>query len=134
MIRHDIEQKVFEQIFKDHSSKARVILRASKVKGDDYDKYRNTGYTQSYQNPLFIQALTRTLSTNSLIVRELGLVESGAIAIIIQKKDLSLLKLAEKITVDNVDYTPWHKSLGGKIQIEKAPFDFYKILLFRINE
>lgn len=134
MHNHEIEQNVFEQIFKDHAVKIRVILRASKIKGDDFDKFRNTGYQETYQNPLFIKALTRTLSTNSLIIRELGLAENGAVAIIVASNDMPLLKLSEKIIIDDIEFTPWNKALGNKIQIEKLPFKYHKILLFRINK
>lgn len=134
MHNHDIEQGVFEQIFKNHAVKIRVILRASKTKGADFDKFRNVGYQESYQNPLFIKALTRTLSPNSLIIRELGLAETGALAIIIPHNDLALLKLSEVVIIDDVEYTPWTKALGGKMQVEKLPFKYQKIILFRINK
>jgi len=134
MHNHELEQGVFEQIFKNHAVKIRVILRASKTKGADFDKFRNVGYQESYQNPLFIKALTRTLSPNSLIIRELGLAETGALAIIIPHNDLALLKLAEVVIIDDVEYTPWNKALGGKMQVEKLPFKYQKILLFRINK
>lgn len=134
MIKHDIDQNVFEQLFKDHSIKVQVILRASKTKGANYDKFRDVGYNKTTQNPLWIKALTKIISSNSLILKELGLTESGAIYAIVQQKDVSLIKLGEKIIIDGIIYTPRHKSLGNRFQIEKMPFNYSKITLFRINE
>lgn len=134
MIKHDIDQKVFEQLFKDHSIKVQVILRASKVKGANYDKFRDVGYEKSTQNPVWIKALTKIISSNSLILKELGLTETGAIYAVIPQRDVSLIKLAEKIIIDGVIYTPRHKALGSRFQIEKMPFNYSKITLFRINE
>lgn len=131
---HNIDQNLFEQIFKDTSVKARVTLRASKTKGANFDKYRDVGYEQTNQNPLFIKTLTKAVSANSLIIREIGLVESGAIQMIVQDKDVPLLKLADKILVNNVEYTPFNKALGGKLQIFALPFNYSKIIVFRISD
>lgn len=134
MINHNIDQNIFEQLFKDQSIKIRVILRSSKTKGANFDKFRDTGYQQTHQNPLFVQALPRTVSPNSLIIREIGLTESGAIQIIVQDKDASLIKLADTVIIKDEKYTPWNKALGGRFQIFDMPFNYKKIILFRINE
>jgi hypothetical protein len=134
MIKHDIDQNVFEQLFKDHSVKVQVILRASKTKGANYDKFRDVGYEKTVQNPLWIKALTKVISSNSLILKELGLTKSGAIYAVIPQKDVSLIKLSEKMIVDGIIYTPRHKALGSRFQIEKMPFNYSKVTLFRINE
>jgi len=134
MIKHNIDEKVFEELFKNHSIKVQVILRASKTQGENYDKFRDVGYEKTTQNPLWINALTRVISSNSLILKEIGLTETGAIYVIIQQKDVSLIKLSEKIIIDGIIYTPRHKALGSRFQVEKMPFNYSKIALFRINE
>lgn len=130
----NIEQNIFEQIFKDESIKIRVILRASKTKGENFDKFRDIGYQKTHQNPLFVRALTKTISPNSLIIRQIGLTESGAIQIIVKENDASLIKLADIVIIKDENYTPWNKALGGRFQIFDMPFNYKKIILFRINE
>lgn len=133
MIRHNIQQDIFEKIFKDHSIKIQVFLRGQKVKGQNYDKFRDVGYEKELQNPIFIDAMQKTVSSNSLIIREIGLIQSGAIQIIVKDNDLSFIKLAEKILINDVEYTPFIKALGSRIQIEKLPFNYHKIILFIYN-
>jgi hypothetical protein len=130
----NINQDLFNDLFKNYAEKVQVILRTSKIKGDNYDKFRNVGYDKSFQNPLFIKAIKRTISSNSLIIRELGLLESGAIQIIIRENDVSLLKTSDKLIIDNIEYTAWNKALGNRIQIYKLPFKYSKVVLFRLNK
>lgn len=134
MIRHNIEEQIFENIFKTHSIEIEVYLRSSKIKGDNYDKFRDVGYEKSIQNPHFIKALTKQLSSNSLILRELGLIETGALAIVVSDDDAEFLKLSEKIIINKVEYTPRNKALGTRFSIEKLPFNYKKIILFVINK
>jgi len=133
-MNNEIDQNLFEHVFKSQSVKVRVILRTSKTKGANYDPYRDTGYQQTHQNPVFVQALTKTVSPNSLIIREIGLTESGAIQIIVQNKDADIIKLADTIIIKDIKYTPFNKALGGKVQIFDLPFNYKKLILFRINE
>lgn len=134
MIKHNIELEVWEKIFKDHSVRIDVFLRSSKVKGTNFDKFRDVGYKQTYQNPVFLNAMTKNVSPNSLIIRELGLTETGALQIIVKDDDFTILKLAERIIIDEVEYTPRNKALGNRFQVEKLPFNYKKCIVFRINE
>ena len=129
-----LTQQIYDQLYKDHSKKIEVTLRASKVKGDNYDKFRDVGYDKVYQNSICLKALTKSISPNSLIIRELGLAQTGALQIIVKKSDLSFLKLSEKIVIEGIDYTPWNKSLGSKFQVYDLPFGYKKVIIFRINE
>lgn len=133
-MNNHIDQNLFEHVFKDQAKKVTVILRSSKTKGENFDKFRDTGYQQTHQNPLFVKAMTKAVSANSLIIREIGLTESGAIQVIVHDNDAELIKLADTVIIKNVKYTPWNKALGGKFQIFDMPFNYKKIIVFRINE
>lgn len=134
MIRHNIELEIFEKIFKDHSISIEIFLRSSKIKGNNFDKFRDLGYEKTIQNPIFINALTKQLSPNSLIIKELGLVETGALSIIVKDDDAQFVKLAEKIIIDAKEYTPRNQALGNRFSIEKLPFNYKKIIVFLINK
>lgn len=133
MINHNIDQNLFEQVFKDQSIKVRVVLKSSKAKATAYDKFRDVGYVQTHQNPLFVKALKKDISPNSLIIREIGLTESGAVQIIVHNNDVALIKLCDTILIKDIQYTPWNKALGSKFQVFELPFNYSKIILFRIN-
>lgn len=128
------DQRIFDEIFKKYSENISVILTNSKIKGENFDKFRDTGYEKTYQNPIYILALTKAVSANSLIIREIGLTETGAFQIIIQDQDVNLIKLAHEILIDNIKYTPWNKALGGRFQISPIGSNYKKIILFRIND
>ena len=134
MIQNIIQENIFRQIFQDHSIKIDVYLRASKTKHENYDKFRNVGYTQTYQNPIPVQALTKAVAANSLIIREIGLTESGALQLIVNDDDLEAIKLAEKLIINGVEYTPRIKALGNRFQSEKRPFNFTKVIVFILNK
>ncbi len=127
-----IDQKVFDQIFRTHRKIALVYLRASKTKGNNYDKFREVGFDQTNQNPLPVKALTKTMSPGSLTHNELGLVKAGAIQIIIQDKDVALIKNSEKLTIDNIEYYVYDDAVGNKLLIFPTQFaKFSKIIIFR---
>ena len=135
MDKNEISAEIFEKIFLDHSLKLEVFLRGAKTKSDNYDKFRNVGFEKEKRNPIFVSCITRSITPNSLIIRELGLSESGAMQIIIQDQDVSALKLSERIVHNGLEYTPWNKALGNRFQEFPTDFSGYtKIILFRMNK
>ncbi len=132
MSRSEIDQNFFDEFFRKYRQIALVFLRGSKTKEDNYDPSRDTGYVQKNQNPLPVKILKKTISGNSLVFREMGLTEAGALQIILQDRDIELFKNSEKITIDKVDYYVFRDAVGGKIQIFPTQFTkFSKIILSR---
>lgn len=135
MNKNEISAEVFEKIFLDYAVKLEVYLRGAKTKAENFDKFRNVGYEKEKRNPIFVSCITKAITPNSLIIRELGLSESGAIQIIVQDQDVSALKLSERIINNNLEYTPWNKALGNRFQEFPSDFVGYtKIVLFRLNK
>jgi len=136
-MRNEIYRKIKSQIkdtvFKDYSENIWIYLKATNTRGSNYDPFRETGYTKTYQSPIALKAHVRTLSSSSLIVRELGLLESGAIEIFIEDSDINLIKNCQKIRYNDEYYTPFRDALGNRVQINKASYGFAKIVLFRIG-
>jgi len=126
-----ISKKVFDNIFLDHSIKLRVFLRASKVKGANFDKFRTIAFDQTTQNPLFVDAMVANVSPNSLILRSFGLAETGALYILIKDNDLPLIRLSQRIVINNIEYYVFNDAIGGKLQVFERPFGYQRVIIFR---
>lgn len=132
MSKPEIDQNFFDEFFRKYRKIALVYLRGAKTKENNYDPSRDTGYVQQNQNPLPVKILTKVISGNSLVFREMGLTEAGALQIILQDRDVELFKNSEKITLDNINYYVFRDAVGGKIQIFPTQFSkFSKIILSR---
>ena len=129
----NIHKRIKDVVFNDYQETVWVYLKTSNTKGERYDPYLNIGYTKTNQSPEPVQAHVRQIAGNSLIAREIGLSESGAIEIVIKTSDENLFKICEKIVYDDVEYTPFIKALVNKIQIYKSPFNFSRVVLFRLR-
>ena len=131
MSEREISQNFFEDFFKKYRKIALVFLRGSKTREEDFDPFRNTGYVQKNQNPLPVKVLTKTVSPNSLILKEIGLTESGAIQIILHERDVELIKNSEKVTIKDREYYAYNNAVGNKFQIFPTDYSKYsKIILF----
>lgn len=126
-----LNKKIFDDIYREHSKKIQVFLRGSKGKGSYFDPFRETGYTETTRNPIFMNAMIKQISPNSLILRSFGLAETGALYIIIKDSDLNLVKLSQRIVIDNIEYYVFHDAVGGKLQIIDAPFGHKRVIIFR---
>lgn len=128
----NIDKKAFDQIFRSLSKNAFVFLRSGKSKQDNYDPFRDTGFEQSVQNPLPVKVLTKPVTPGSLVHRQMGLAKAGATQIILQDKDVELIKNSEKIEIDGIEYYVFDDAVGNKFQIFSTQFaKFSKIVLFR---
>ncbi len=111
-----------------------IYLKGLNTKGENYDPYLNEGQTIQDQSPIPIKALyVRPVSTSSLVYRELGLQEVGAIEAVIDNCDVNALKMATKIKYDEQFYSVWKKGLGNKVLFTKLAFNQTKVILFLIG-
>ena len=132
MSEQEITQKLFDQVFRDKKKIALVFLRGAKTREANFDPFRQTGFVQKNQNPLPVKVLAQTITANSLVFREMGLTEAGALQIILQDRDVELIKNSEKITIDNIDYYVFKDAVGGKYGVFPTQFaKFSKIILSR---
>ena len=131
MSEREISQNFFEDFFRKYRKTALVFLRGAKTREEDFDPFRNTGFVQKNQNPLPVKVLPKTVSPNSLIIREIGLTESGAIQIILHDRDVELIKNSEKVIIENREYYAYNDAVGNKFQIFPTDYAKYsKIILF----
>lgn len=132
-MNRNIHQKLKDSIFKDYQETVWVYLKQTNAKSSNYDPYRNTGYTKTNQSPEPVKAYVRQIRGNSLVARELGLGQSGAIELVINSSDENIFRTCEKVKYDNVEYSTFTKALGDRVQIYKSDFNFSRVILFRIK-
>lgn len=118
-------------IFDRYSKNVSVYLPGAKVKGTNYDKFRDVGWTIGQQNPLPVKALINDVSPNELIVRQLGLVLSGAKKLTIKNNDVPLFQYASRIVIKDVDYYVYNDAVGKKFQIQELDDSYSIIILFK---
>ncbi len=117
--------------FYDNTTPVSLYFIDTKVPGPNFDPERNDGYIVTLQNPVTIQAIVRDIQPERLVLKEMGLTESGAIELLIKAKDLQALQIAEKIIYFGVEYYKYNDAIGKKFLIWKRPFGYYRVWLFR---
>lgn len=120
-----------KQIYREFKETVEVYLKGSKTKGSSYDKYTDTGYVTTQQNPIFIKAIIRDVKAEELITKNIGLVATGAKKITIKENDVSFIKDASRIVINEEDYYVYNDAVGNKLQIADDKFGYYTVLLFK---
>ena len=116
--------------FSDYKETIWVYLKASNGFGENYDPYRNTGYVETFQSPLPVNAMVSQISPNGLIAKELGLSLTGAIEIIVNNVDQQLIKNAKKLKYNGQFYTTFNKALGSRMLMSSRRFDMTAFTCF----
>lgn len=125
----NLEQDLRE-LYRTESQKVAVFLRSSLVKGENYDPFRDTGYTTIKRNPIWIKAIVRSITPEKLISKEMGLVISGAKELIIKTSDVGALKASENIQIDGQNYYKFHDAVGNKFLIFPRPYGLTRMIIF----
>jgi len=120
-----------KKIYREFKDTVEVYLKGSKTKSSNYDKYTNTGYTIGTQNPIFIKAIIRDAKPEELITKSIGLIAVGAKKITIRENDVSLIKNASRILINEEDYYVYSDAVGNNLQIIDDGLGYYTILLFK---
>lgn len=130
-MKRNFHKYIKDSVFNNFTETVWVYLKASNSKGSNYDPYRNTGYTRANQSPEPVKAYVRQIRGNSLVARELGLVNTSAIEIVIESRDTDLFRYCEKVKYNDNYYTPFNKATGNRVQIFASDFNFSRVILFR---
>ena len=97
--------------------------------GDDYDSYeKNLTYTDL--NPITIKAYVTEATPGSLVFKQIGMHQHGAVEIVTEKKYANWFENVTRIVIDSVDYQVYKHS-GGKALIQQRPMNLVKITLTR---
>jgi len=94
----------FEHLMlKDYTAEKITLYFAMEVAEEGYDDFeQNT--TPSNLNPKTIRGYIHRITPEQLIYKQYGLSNMGALEIIVDDKYYNWFKIANKITVDGVDY------------------------------
>ena len=118
-------------ILDDYSTKVFVYLPGATVKGTNYDKFRDVGWTVGQQNYLTVKAFVREVSPNELILRQIGLVAVGAKKLVVKNNDVALFRLANRVVINNVDYYVYNDAVGKKFQIQELDENYSEVTVFK---
>ena len=118
-------------LFRTESQKIAVFLHATKVKGTNFDPFRNTGETKVNRNPIYIKAIIRDITPEKLILKELGLALSGAKELIIKTSDVGAIKASERIEINGQNYYKFSDAIGNKFLIYNRPYNLTRIIIFQ---
>ena len=94
----------FEHLMlKDYTAEKITLYFAMEIAEEGYDDFeKNT--TPSNLNPKTIRGYIHRITPEQLIYKQYGLSNMGALEIIVDDKYYNWFKIANKITVDGVDY------------------------------
>lgn len=121
------------KIYREFKEKVEVYLKGGKIKSSYYDKYTGTGYTIGNQNPIIIKAIIRDVKPEELIARNLGMMVIGAKKIVIKERDISLIKDASRIVINDEEYYVYDDAVGNKLQILDDQMGYFTVLIFKKN-
>ena len=129
-IFRNLQATVKENLFKDQEETVWVSLKGTNTKGVNYDPDYNTANTVTLKNPFPIKAMVRHLTAESLVMREIGLKENGAIEIAVDRSRTNFFRIAQKIEYNFREYSLYNDALGNRVQISVGPLNLDKIVLF----
>jgi len=132
-MNRNIDNIIDVNLFKEYAETVWVYLKASNTLDENYDPYLNIGQAVTEQSPEPVKAIVRQISADSLIMREIGLTNSGAIELIIKKQDLGLFKICRKAIYNDEDYSVNIDVLGTKVQFYKHLLDYYRVVLYKVG-
>ena len=104
------------------------IYFSSKAAGDDFDPYEKN-YTHSNLNPLSIRGYVREIAPNSLIWRQMGYEEAGAVEILCEDRYENYFRKCNKIVIDDYEYEVFRNMSGGRAVIQKIYPKLLKVVL-----
>lgn len=108
-----------------------TIYFSSKTVGGSYDGYEDN-YTNVNLNPVTIKVFVRDLTPTSLVWRNYGLKEQGAVEVSCDKKYLSYFENANKIEYDGDEYQVFTEGTGGRVLITKRQYNLINVVLQKV--
>ena len=101
------------------------------MKGPDFDPFRQKGYETKTQPPFPVWAIIRDISPEKMVLKEFGIDDMDGKEILIQGRDINLIKLSLRIVIDGNDYFKFHDSVGKKFMIWKRASGYYRVWVFQ---
>lgn len=104
------------------------ISFASRAYGEDYDSFEEN-YTDTVLNRKTIYGYVSPVSLTSLVWKEYGLKEQGAVEVVCESKYRQMFERAAKIKIDTKYYTTFRDATSSRFLITDRPMNTIKIVL-----
>ena len=96
--------------------------------GEDFDPYEKN-YTYTNLNPQVVKMYVREIDAESLIWRQMGTQETGAVEILCEERYKNWFVTANKIIINDDEYEVYKEATGGNVMIQKRPFKVIRVVL-----
>jgi len=103
---------------------------ATLVAGEDFDPYESN-YQHQVLNPITIKAYVSQVAPNTLVFKEIGLHETGAVQVITEEKHRGWFENASKIVIEDNEYQVFRFGTGSRSFVQSRPMKLVKIYLTR---
>jgi len=114
---------------KNFSTKVYIYF-SYKSAGDDFDP-REKNYTYYNLNPVVIKAYVTELTPEKLAWKQIGLQEGGAKEVICDYKYAEWFRKANKIVIDDDEYSCYRRGVGNNATITKRPYNLMRVVLLK---
>ena len=101
---------------------------ATKSAGEDYDPYEKN-WTYGNQNPQTVKMYVREIDAESLVWRQMGVQETGAVEILCDDRYKNWFTAANKIVINSDEYEVYKEATGSRAVIQKRPFKVLRVIL-----
>lgn len=101
---------------------------STKYAGEDYDPYEKN-WSYGNLNPQTAKMYVREIDAESLVWRQMGTQETGAVEIICEERYKNWFLLANKIVINSDEYEVYKDATGSRLMIQKRPFKTIKVVL-----
>lgn len=119
-------KKELSQFFRQTATKIRIHTAIATI-NDPYERDESLSYLPCK----VVRAIVSDLTSTQLQYKSAGIITTSGKEIIIEKKYENLLKLSNKITIDNEDFYGWRKN--GRMEYRKEG-DFVRAYIYRKEE
>lgn len=103
---------------------------ASKIAGEDFDP-REKNYTYDNLNPVSAKVYMREISPESAFWKQYGIQKAGVVEIICSDKYKTWFEMANKITINSIEYETFKNTTGSRVGIVKRPYKMIRVTLAR---
>lgn len=104
------------------------VYMSTKVMGPGYNPYEGN-YTTGNLNPITVKGYRKEISPSSLVYRQMGIKETGAVQIVCDEKYKSYFELCNKIEIEGDEFEVYKTAVGSRASIQKQPYKMIRVVL-----
>jgi len=109
-----------------------TIYLSSTSAGDAYDPYENNKASTNL-NPVTIKGYVHEVSPESLVYKQYGLHNMGAVEIVCEKRYKKYFQLANKIVIGDNEFQVFKEAVGSKALIQERSGQLLRVILNKLG-